>query len=77
VAEHAATTSATAAAHIVPAAEKIAAAAMSAERTATGMAFFVALVMMSFVIKIEVALVMTLMHGVKEVVQTHVEILYR
>jgi hypothetical protein len=76
MAEHAAATSA-AAAHVVPAAEEITATAMPAERAAAGVAFLMMSVAMPVETETEVMIVMALMHGMEEVVQTHEKILYR
>jgi hypothetical protein len=73
--EHAATATPAATAHVVPAAEEIAAAAMPAERATTGVAFLAMAVVTAVPIETEaeMAVVVALMHGMEEVVQTHGE----
>jgi hypothetical protein len=77
VGEHAATTATTATAHVVPAAEEIAAAPVSAERAAASVALLVMAAPVAVETEIEVTIVVALMHGVEEIVQTHGKILYR
>ncbi|WP_254063467.1 hypothetical protein [Rhodanobacter sp. L36] len=73
VAEHAATATPAAAAHLVPAAEEIGAAAMSTEWAAAGVAIVMMVAVMTavFEAETEVTLVVTLVHGMEEVVETH------
>jgi hypothetical protein len=75
MAEHPAATPATAAAHVVPAPEEIAAAAVPAERAAPGVVLLV-MAVVAFGMA-EVVFVVALMHGMEEIVESHGGSLYR